>query len=212
VDPSGLQTKGLIDPFQVRFAQDSISAFFRDGRPVQELIDSLLNGTVKPEDVPPIHIGVRDGELWTLDNRRLYAFQQANKPIPYVIVSEAEVAKQSWKFTNKSGGISIRVRGANRALGVIGLALTTLSLAEAAGPCGEPGKTLGGLGGGIAGSIIGGAIGRGIGRSVGAAIGSSLLPGLGTFIGGALGGLAGGALGDWIGGMFDSPKSECECP
>lgn len=176
---------------------------------MQDMIDALISGSLKPEDVTPIRIFEIDGKLWSLDNRRLYAFQQANKPIPYVMASPQEVAKEApSKMTTKNDGRSIRLRGAGRALGVLGFAMGTLELAQAAGPCGEPGRALGGLIGGAAGGILGATAGR----AVGAALGSAVMPGIGTIVGGAIGGLAGGAIGDWLGSKLDKPRDDCNCP
>lgn len=72
----------MIDPKQVRFSQDSIKATSKDGRSVDDLAQALRSGKVKPEDVPAIRVVDRDGVLYTLDNRRLAAFQQADMNVP----------------------------------------------------------------------------------------------------------------------------------
>lgn len=108
-----------IDPFQVRFSQDSISNTFQNGITIDQLAEGLRNGSVPPNAVPPIRVvesnlGMgADGQmhLITLDNRRLEAFRRANVPVPYVRVPPEVAARElARKFTTKNGGTSIRVR------------------------------------------------------------------------------------------------------
>ncbi|MCP1307952.1 RHS repeat domain-containing protein [Paenibacillus tyrfis] len=103
--------RGTIDPNKVRFTQDSVKAEFSDGRSVYQLIDDLKSGNVKPKDIPEIRVFEKDGNLYSLDNRRLYAFQQANVNVRYRLATESEVSAQMWKMTTKNNGTSIRIRG-----------------------------------------------------------------------------------------------------
>jgi hypothetical protein len=48
--------------------------------------------------------------MFTLDNRRLKAFQVAGKLINTVPATAEEVAKESWKFTTRNKGIRAKVR------------------------------------------------------------------------------------------------------
>jgi hypothetical protein len=100
-----------INPFHVRFSQDSISANFKKGGSVQGMADALANGRLNINEVPPIRIVERNGKLYTLDNRRLEAFRRANADVPYRIATPEEVRSESWKFTTTNDGSSIRVRG-----------------------------------------------------------------------------------------------------
>ena len=53
---------------------------------------------------------VKDGKVFTLDNRRLYSFQQAGiKEIPYIKLNDIP-ANQNFKFTTINEGKSIEVR------------------------------------------------------------------------------------------------------
>jgi RHS repeat-associated protein len=99
------------DPKSIRFSQDSIKATFKDGRSVDDLIADLKSGKLTSDDVDPIRVFEKDGQQYTLDNRRLYAFQQANVPIRTVPATEDEIANEGWKFTTTNDGVSIRVRG-----------------------------------------------------------------------------------------------------
>ena len=104
-------TKGLLNPQTIRFTQDSIKGTFKDGRSVTGLIDALKSGAVKASDLPAIRTFTRDGQLFSLDNRRLFAFQQAGVKIRTVPATASEIANEAFKFTSKNGGTSIRVRG-----------------------------------------------------------------------------------------------------
>jgi hypothetical protein len=100
-----------INPATVRFSQSSISPSFRDGGTVAEMAAGLKSGAIDPASVAPIRLVVRNGQLFTLDNRRLAAFQQAGVAVPYRMATPQEAAAEAWKFTTKNGGISIRIRG-----------------------------------------------------------------------------------------------------
>jgi len=73
------KAEGFINPSTIRFTQDSISNVFQEGKgALTDTIKGLKNGSIKPEDIPPIRIfSTPDGKIWTLDNRRLKAFQEA---------------------------------------------------------------------------------------------------------------------------------------
>ncbi len=67
-------------------------------------------GRVSADDVPPIRVFERDGKLYSLDNRRLYAFQEAGVPIRSVWATADEVTSEAWKFTTRNDGVFVRVR------------------------------------------------------------------------------------------------------
>jgi hypothetical protein len=100
-----------IDPALVRFSQDSIKGTFKNGGSVDDLAAGLKSGAIKPGDVPPIRVVERDGNLFTLDNRRLEAFRRTGVPIRYRYASPEEAANEAFKFTTRNGGQSVRVRG-----------------------------------------------------------------------------------------------------
>jgi RHS repeat-associated protein len=106
-----LASTGEISPELVRFTQDSISPTFKAGGKVGDLASGLKSGTVDPESVQRIRIFEKDGKLYTLDNRRLAAFKEAGKPVPYTVASPKEVTQEGYKFTTKNDGKSVRVRG-----------------------------------------------------------------------------------------------------
>jgi hypothetical protein len=88
-----------------------MSANFSSGGTIQDLATGLRNGAVNSSDIPPIRLVEQEGNLFTLDNRRLWSFQQAEMPIPYRMATPQEAMGEAWKFTTQNGGTSIRVRG-----------------------------------------------------------------------------------------------------
>jgi RHS repeat-associated protein len=100
----------LADPKTIRFSQDSINANFKDGSSVDDLINNLKSGQISADDIPAIRIFEREGQTYTLDNRRLYAFQQAGVEIKTVQATAEEVTREGWKLTTKNNGTSIVVR------------------------------------------------------------------------------------------------------
>jgi hypothetical protein len=53
-----------------------------------------------------------NGLIYTLDNRRLYAYQQAGRTsIPVKWVDTDVVFKFRWKFTTQDGGLSVILLG-----------------------------------------------------------------------------------------------------
>jgi len=107
-------TKGLVNPKTIRFSQDSIKGTFRDGRSVQDLVAGLKNGSIKPGDVPAIRTIERNGQLISIDNRRLSAFREAGVPIRTRPATAQEIlqAQKQGKFSSgASGSNTIRIRG-----------------------------------------------------------------------------------------------------
>jgi hypothetical protein len=100
-----------IDPAAVRFSQSSIGRNFSAGGSVDDLAASLRSGTTKPGDIPEIRLVEKDGQLFSLDNRRLEAFRQAGVKVPYRMATPEEASAEVWKFTTKNGGESVRIRG-----------------------------------------------------------------------------------------------------
>ncbi|WP_216892161.1 putative T7SS-secreted protein [Nocardia alni] len=113
-DPLGLMPEacGSTDPRAVRFTQDSVSSQFRNQGSVFDLADALRSGDVAPSEIPPIRVFEKNGDLYTLDNRRLLAFQMADVHVPYTMATPQEIARDAFKMTSKTDGQSIRIRGA----------------------------------------------------------------------------------------------------
>jgi hypothetical protein len=105
---ASLPQTGTIDPSLIRFSQDSISPTFRGGGSVEDLTAQLGVG-VDSSTVPPIRIVPKEGQVYTLDNRRLKAFQDAGVPIPYERLQSIP-KRELFKFTTQNEGVHIVIR------------------------------------------------------------------------------------------------------
>ncbi|GHE45309.1 hypothetical protein GCM10018785_13740 [Streptomyces longispororuber] len=99
--------KGTIDPKLVRFSQDTVSPRFSSGETIEQTAAGLRSGYVNPETLPTMRLHYKNGNLYTLDNRRLVAFQKAGIPMPFRMATPEEAAGEAWKFTTKNEGRSI---------------------------------------------------------------------------------------------------------
>ncbi len=89
---------------------------FSDGTPLQNTIDALKSGGLKPEQIDPIRIFEKDGKIFTLDNRRLFAAHQAGTKVSTRRATQKEIAKEIGnakknKLTTKSDGLFVSVKG-----------------------------------------------------------------------------------------------------
>jgi RHS repeat-associated protein len=108
---------GLIDPKFVHYMQDYAKDKFSDGKKWLDLANGLKNGSIDPLTIPPIRIFEDSGKLWTMDHRRLAAFEYAEKEIPYIWATAKEIKKNRWKFSTENGGLSILITGINKIIG-----------------------------------------------------------------------------------------------
>jgi hypothetical protein len=77
-----------------------------------KLAQDIVGGVVAPGDLPQIRIFERNGLLYSLDNRRLFAGKMADVDLPYRMATQAELNRElRFKFTTTSEGTSIVVRG-----------------------------------------------------------------------------------------------------
>jgi RHS repeat-associated protein len=102
-----LSKEGTLDPFRIRFSQDDINFKFLDGNDFAKLVDGLKRGD--KIDIPPIRIVQLNDMTFTLDNRRLFCYRQANVPIPYKKMNKIP-RREFRKFSNSDIGNLIRVR------------------------------------------------------------------------------------------------------
>ncbi|MCB1154472.1 hypothetical protein KDL45_12535, partial [bacterium] len=112
-----LPQSGTLDPKRIRTMQNSVNDEFRDGRRLVDTIKELKSGETKTIHIDPIRIGEIDGQVFTLDHRRVVAHRLAGIPIKYRKVTPAEIkrAQKGWKnrkkgkMTTNDNGMSIRI-------------------------------------------------------------------------------------------------------
>ncbi|CAF1198967.1 unnamed protein product [Adineta steineri] len=104
-----------INPQRVRYTQISISPRFRNGQSIEQLRQDLEDGTTNVDEVSMISVvRTRSGNIWSLDNRRLWCFHHASNidRIPVRVIDK----RPSW-FNNRIEKIKkpfeIRVRGSS---------------------------------------------------------------------------------------------------
>ncbi len=102
-----LARTGVTDAKKIRFSQDNIAAQFKGGGGFEELINKLKSG--QKVEIDPIRIVEKDGMVFTLDNRRLYVYQQAGVEVPYIKLDQIP-KKELRKFTTPNNGTSIEIR------------------------------------------------------------------------------------------------------
>ncbi|MEV6069443.1 RHS repeat-associated core domain-containing protein [Nocardia sp. NPDC052001] len=106
----GNQYRPGIEPELVKFSQKTASSHFSNGMTIEHVASGLRSGWLNPADFPPIRLVARGGDLFTLDNRRLIAFQKAGMTVPFRMATVEEALGEAWKFTTQTGGESILVR------------------------------------------------------------------------------------------------------
>lgn len=105
----------ILSPFSVLFTQNTIYSTFTDGGKIEDTIRELVDGETKPNDIPYIRVREHDGNWYTLDNRRLYCFQQAK--VEVIKCENVTHIQHPWEFFSKNqntnGGRSVRVINRN---------------------------------------------------------------------------------------------------
>lgn len=79
---------------------------------VEDFTQKLRTGEINPSSIDPVRIVERDGKIFTLDNRRLYSFEQALQDIPYQKL-DAIPKRELFKFTTANDGTSLMIRKGN---------------------------------------------------------------------------------------------------
>ena len=74
----------------------------------------LVGGRISDDDLLPIWACEKNGQIFTLVNRRLKAFQVAGEPVNTALATTEEITAEAWKFTTKNGGISVTMRSGGR--------------------------------------------------------------------------------------------------
>ncbi len=105
-----LPVSGVIDPKIIRYSQDDIKAFFKSPYgSLDDFIGGLKSGSIDATSIKPVRLVEKDGKIWTLDNRRLYSYQEAGIKIPYKKL-DAVQKKDAFKFSTINDGTSIIIR------------------------------------------------------------------------------------------------------
>ena len=96
----------------IRFTQNTIKTVFKDGRLLQDTINEMRAAGGYPDSIPPIRIFQQGGNTWTLDNRRLFAANQAGVPPNTVPATPEEIEDEiGRKMTTPCEGRFIGVKG-----------------------------------------------------------------------------------------------------
>ncbi|MCW2848536.1 MAG: hypothetical protein JWR90_2510 [Marmoricola sp.] len=105
---AAVDARALIPSRTVWFTQDSAGATFRDGRSIFELANRMAEDRRAPDGLPAIRLFINDGNIYSLDNRRLFAGQYANVDLParWATASEISARRRSELFD----GTSILIR------------------------------------------------------------------------------------------------------
>ncbi len=107
----------MLDPNDIKYSQDSISNKFgkntaHAGESVDDLIESLKNGAITPNDIEPLDVFIKNGHIYSMNNRRLFAYKMAGvKSVPVRWVPESNL-----RHVITGNGVDIIVRGGSRFL------------------------------------------------------------------------------------------------
>jgi|GEM_PF-6662361 len=105
--------EGFVNPHRIRTMQDNIKADFRDGRSIEQMVNEIKSGKLKPEDVEPVRVAVIDGNVFTIDHRRLVAHRLADAPIKFRKATRRELSAATGrknKYTTKNRGMEIVIK------------------------------------------------------------------------------------------------------
>ncbi|MGF7212418.1 RHS repeat-associated protein [Skermanella aerolata] len=70
---------------------------------VNDLAQKLRSGDIKPEDIPAIEVAKIRGQLYSANNRRLRAFQEAGVNVPTIPASREQARKIKQRLQKRSG-------------------------------------------------------------------------------------------------------------
>mmetsp|Transcript_58088 Transcript_58088/g.189134 ORF Transcript_58088/g.189134 Transcript_58088/m.189134 type:complete len:458 (-) Transcript_58088:385-1758(-) len=113
-----------VSPSDVRFTHDRISACFRNGTPLDDTIDAIVEQTMDFDQLPPVICVSHDGLLFSLNNRRVFVarvlqhkgllqsmkVQAVHFEHPYVQRMRDGRSKWDRAFSTSNKGESVRVR------------------------------------------------------------------------------------------------------
>lgn len=94
-----------ISPDDIRYSQDSISGWFQNGQSLEKGTDDMAAGVWVPE----IRVALHEGNLYGLDNRRLFCAKTARLEEVKVKIT-VENLYGNLKYTTNCKGNSIFIR------------------------------------------------------------------------------------------------------
>lgn len=98
-------------PSEIRFSQDSIKSRWKDDScQIGETLDQLLKGEINVDDIEQITVKIRNGNLYSGDNRRLWVFQKLEKLGKCDAITVKFGYIDPRKFTTTNLGTSVRIR------------------------------------------------------------------------------------------------------
>lgn len=113
-------------PTEIRFTQGTAGKEFRNKRSLAETAIALAKADIQKRDVEMMRVTHHDGQLFTLDNRRLAVFRLLEFAGKTRMVKARLVPKdeKEWKrkFDTEDYGASVKVRGTHF---IVGLSPTT---------------------------------------------------------------------------------------
>ena len=106
-----LPIDGYIDPRIPKFMLRSIANQSGD-HTVLDSAEAIRRGTVSADTFPPVRLWMDgNGDIWTLDHRRLAAFKLGGlERVPYRWATDVELANDYWKMDTLTDGESLELR------------------------------------------------------------------------------------------------------
>ena len=100
----------IMDPANIRYIHDTICPRFQDSRRVEDTRRELCGRKLSPHQIESIRVFEWRGNIPAEDNRRLYAFKNANlRHVPVQLETSQSVDIR--KFTTRNDGVQVRMRG-----------------------------------------------------------------------------------------------------
>ncbi len=101
-----LPSEGRIDPQRIRTSQSGFDEMFSrevvpgvpESRRISFLVEGLKSGRVDPKTVPPIHLVEWQGQVYSVDRRRLISFRRVEVDVPYVKISFGDLSNTKQKL------------------------------------------------------------------------------------------------------------------
>jgi hypothetical protein len=112
-----LPNQGFVDPARIRTLQRGVSSQFNPSRSMGssptllDTVNQLRANAVVADRIPPVRIFERNGQVFTLDHRRIVAHRLAGVRVRFRKSSVEDVIKElHGKLDTKDEGLSIRIR------------------------------------------------------------------------------------------------------